>query len=203
MANFVIIPDKPGQFTKILSGSLHYKFNAKYETLPNPDTKLSELTLVITSGNKYFVGLKYAPSLEAPVITMKGTGVATIKKYCAENYVQIVNNKCLAARLYECEKDNHIPPECYEEVADILAKFYDIINDISTLYVYKDKMAVGVKIDINENNKYRFQIVFKAKNQLQTIINMCKEKKVFLEYDKKATEILFNDYKMNDIIKEE
>ena len=81
MLNFVIIPDKRKVFVQeyafegempLCTGSLHYQFNTKYETLPNIEPKLGALTLVITNGKKYFVGLQYEPSLDAPLIIMKG-----------------------------------------------------------------------------------------------------------------------------------
>ena len=133
MPNFVIIPDKKRGFVReyafwgeaaghVCTSSLHYKFNTKYEALPNIEPKLAELTLVITNGKKYFVGLKYEPSLYAPLIIMKGSYVPTIKKYCAENKIQIVSNRSLAAKLFEYDTDEYIPRETWEKVARIMAK---------------------------------------------------------------------------------
>jgi len=131
MPNFVIILDKKRGFVQesafegempLCTGSLHYQFNTKYETLPNIEPKLGALTLVITNGKKYFVGLQYEPSLDAPLIIMKGSCVAAIKKHCAENKIQIVNDRPLAAKLFECDTDEYIPCECWDKVAGIIAK---------------------------------------------------------------------------------
>ena len=131
MPNFVIIPDKKRGFVQksafgeemsgLCTGSLHYKFKTKYETLPNIEPKLAELTLVITNGKKYFVGLKYEPSLQAPLIIMKGQHITAIKKYCAENKIQLVNDVPLAAKLFEYDTDEYIPCETWEKVARIMA----------------------------------------------------------------------------------
>ena len=131
MPNFVIIHDKKMGFVQessfwgempLCTGSLHYQFNTKYETLPNIEPKLAELTLVITNGKKNFIGLKYKPPLSAPLIIMKGSYVPTIKKYCAENKIQIVNDAPLASKLFEYDTDEYIPCETWEKVARILAK---------------------------------------------------------------------------------
>jgi tetratricopeptide (TPR) repeat protein len=144
MPNFIIIPEKQTGFTGkplflssgnlllekeipmfLYTGSLHYNFSTKYEALPNIEHKLAELTFVLTNGNKYFIGIKYAPPLEAPVITIKGAYVAAIKKYCAENNIPIVNKKPLAAKLYECNSGEYIPVECYKEAAKIISKIFE------------------------------------------------------------------------------
>ena len=131
MPNFVIILDKKRGFIQesafegempLCTGSLHYQFNTKYDTLPNIEPKLSALTLVITNGKKYFIGLQYEPSLDAPLIIMKGSCVAAIKKHCAENKIQIVNDRSLAAKLFEYDTDEYIPCECWDKVAEIIAK---------------------------------------------------------------------------------
>jgi len=130
MPKFVIIPNKQQGFTQYLpiqnlpgclyTGSLHYNFKTKYEALPNIDKKLQELSLVITNGNKCFVGLKYDPSLEAPIIVLRGSDVARIQKYCAENCIYMVKSNRLAAKLFRCNSDEFIPEECYEKVAGII-----------------------------------------------------------------------------------
>jgi type III secretion system FlhB-like substrate exporter len=133
MPNFVIIHDKKMGFVQessfweempLCTGSLHYQFNTKYETLPNIEPKLAALTLVITNGKKYFIGLKYEPSLDAPLIIMKGSCVTAIKKYCAENKIQIVNDRSLAAKLCEYDTGEYIPCECWDKVAGFIAKGY-------------------------------------------------------------------------------
>ena len=123
MPNFIIIPCKRNGFTGksfSLSGSLHYRFYTKYEALPNIEHKLAELSFVVTNGNKYFIGIKYKPPLETPLIIMRGSYVTAIKEYCIKNNIPIVNNKRLAAKLYECNSGEYIPEECFEEVVKII-----------------------------------------------------------------------------------
>jgi len=52
----------------------------------------------------------------------KGSYVTAIKKYCAENKIQIVNNAPLSAKLFEYDTDEYIPCETWEKVAGIMAK---------------------------------------------------------------------------------
>jgi tetratricopeptide (TPR) repeat protein len=140
MPNFIIIPEKQNGFTGkslflssgnlliqgeipgyLYTSSLHYHFNTEYEVLPDIEHKLAELTFVITNRNKYFIGLKYDLSLDAPEIIMKGSCITAIKKYCAENNIPIINNKRLAAILFECDRCEYIPVEYLEKVAGIIA----------------------------------------------------------------------------------
>jgi len=143
MPKFVIIPEKQNVFTEKLlfissdlpleemsaclyKGSLHYNFKTEYETLPNIDKKLYELTFVITNGSSRFVGLKYDPSTdEAPIISIKGTDIARIEKYCAEKYLSIANDGCIAEKLFKCDSGEYIPEEYYLEVARIMVKMYN------------------------------------------------------------------------------
>jgi len=53
---------------------------------------------------------------------MKGSCVAAIKKYCAENKIQIVNDRSLAAKLCEYDTDEYIPCECWDKVAGFIAE---------------------------------------------------------------------------------
>ena len=144
MPNFIIIPEKQTGFTGkplflssgnlllekeipgyLYTSSLHYNFSTKYEALANIEYKLAELTFIVTNGNKYFIGIKYEPPLEVPMITIKGAYVTAIKKHCIKNNIPIVNKKRLAAKLYECNSGEYIPEECYKEAAKIISKIIE------------------------------------------------------------------------------
>jgi len=164
MPNFIIIPEKQTGFTGksfFLSGSLHYKFNTKYEALPNIEHKLAELTFVVTNRNKYFIGIKYEPSLEVPTITMRGSCITTIKKYCVENNIPIVNDKRLAAKLYECNSGEYIPEECYKEIVKIIVWQSAAYNSRGEAYNLKGdydraiaELTKAIKLDPTLVNAY-------------------------------------------------
>ena len=212
MHNFIIIPDKEYRFIQkplltdldppipmqippyLLAGSLHYNFISKnYQTLPNVSKELNEITLVVVYKNKYYVGLTYDDTLWAPKILMKGSDVSFIKKYCKENYIQIVYNDSLAEQLSKINNYEFIPEDTFEEVAYIIVKPLRKISDLDVLYVYRKKLVVGLK---KEDDQYH--IILKARNKIQNVIDECRKKKVLIRYHKKITEILYYNYKIND-----
>jgi type III secretion system FlhB-like substrate exporter len=139
MGNFVIIQDKkllfvqknlllpnnslpiPRQIPSYLSaGSLHYKFNnTKYKT---PQNKLNELSFVIKNKNKYYVGIKYDASLDAPMIITKGSNVNTIKKYCVDNSIPIVQSWRTKYLSDKCKINEYVPIPYWNMLAKIIKK---------------------------------------------------------------------------------
>ena len=205
--NYIIIPNKKNksyQNSFLLEGNLHYNFNKNnFQTLSNTENKLSQITLVLLNKNKYFIGLAYDLVLGTPMIIMKGTDIAFIKKYCKENYIQIVSNESLVESLNKHAKNDYIPQETYVEVAKIIFKTQKKIMNLSMLYVYKRKLAVGLNIEKVKNGKYKSRLSFKAKNKIQDIIDICKESKIPIKYHKGITEMLFYEYKINTEFEEE
>jgi type III secretion system FlhB-like substrate exporter len=218
MLNFVIIPNKQNRLISksisflgnnlpingkmpsyLCTGNLYYKFNTtKYETLPKIEPKWRELTLVITNGDKYYIGLQYHPCF-APIIIIKGSDVIKIRKYCAKNYIRIVNNNILAEYLfYFGEEDNIIPRKYYGEVAGIICKWTKKIISSTMVYIYKNMVVCLQQVNKIDNNKYEFLVVLKARNQQEYIIDICKRKNILIKYNKKITEYLFRSYEIND-----
>ena len=91
-----------------------------------------EADVVITNPTHFAVALKYEQNKgKAPVVVAKGEDylAAKIKEAARENNIEIVENKPLARMLYyNVELDEEIPPELYQEVAEVLAFVYNIKN---------------------------------------------------------------------------
>ena len=156
MPNFVIIPEKQNGFTGkplflssgnllleeeipgyLYTSSLHYHFKTKYDALPNIEHKLAELTFIVTNGNKYFIGIKYDPSAAPTKITMRGLYVTAIKKYCVKNNIPIINNRRLAAKLYECNSEEYIPGKCFDFLAKVIIRRSVTYNNRGVAYSKK------------------------------------------------------------------
>ena len=96
------------------------------EALPQAD-------VVITNPTHFAVALKYeANKGQAPVVIAKGADYLAfdIKAKAKEYGIEIVENKPLARILYNnVEIGAQIPPELYQEVAEVLAFVYSLKNN--------------------------------------------------------------------------
>lgn len=88
--------------------------------------------VVITNPTHIAVALKYeAASMNAPTVVAKGLDDIALKiiEVAKENRVSMVENKALAASLYElCEIGDEVPEELYQAVAEVLSYVYRMKN---------------------------------------------------------------------------
>ena len=74
------------------------------------------------------VALKYAPGAEAPLVVAKGRGLIAdeIIARAKEHGIYVHESPALVALLAQVDMDQHIPPELYVVVAELLAWLYRI-----------------------------------------------------------------------------
>ena len=88
--------------------------------------------VVITNPTHIAVALKYeTASMNAPLVVAKGLDDVALKiiEAAKENGVPVVENKPLAAGLYElCEIGDEVPEELYQAVAEVLSYVYKMKN---------------------------------------------------------------------------
>lgn len=88
--------------------------------------------VVVTNPTHYAVALQYDPEEhEAPIMMAKGMRKRALKiRDFAEHYdIPIVENPPVARALYaSADEEEHVPPELYEAVAEILAYVYRLKN---------------------------------------------------------------------------
>lgn len=88
--------------------------------------------VVVTNPTHYAVALRYTPGEhDAPIVMAKGMRLRALKiREYAEKYdIPIIENPPVARALYaSAEEEQHVPPELYQAVAEILAYVYRIKN---------------------------------------------------------------------------
>ena len=74
------------------------------------------------------VALKYAPGSGAPTVVAKGRGLIAdeIIARAKEHGVYVHESPALVALLAEVDLDQHIPPQLYVAVAELLAWLYQV-----------------------------------------------------------------------------
>ncbi|MCF8150244.1 MAG: EscU/YscU/HrcU family type III secretion system export apparatus switch protein [Burkholderiaceae bacterium] len=74
------------------------------------------------------VALKYAPGVGAPTVVAKGRGLIAdeIIARAKEHGVYVHESPILVALLAEIDLDQHIPPQLYVAVAELLAWLYQV-----------------------------------------------------------------------------
>lgn len=74
------------------------------------------------------VALAYAPGDAAPKVVAKGRGLiaAEIVKRAREHGVFVHESKDLVALLSQVDLDDHIPPQLYVAIAELLAWLYRV-----------------------------------------------------------------------------
>lgn len=86
--------------------------------------------VVITNPTELAIALKYDHAeMSAPKVVAKGAGFIArrIRQIAIENDVPIVERKPLAQALYKaCEVGDHVPPELYKAVAEVLAYVFEL-----------------------------------------------------------------------------
>ena len=88
--------------------------------------------VIVTNPTELALALKYDPeTMPAPKLVAKGAGYMAqrIRRIALDSGVPIVERKPLARALFKsCEVGDHIPPELYKAVAEVLAYVFEL-ND--------------------------------------------------------------------------
>jgi flagellar biosynthetic protein FlhB len=118
---------------KQMEGDPHMKNKRRERAISMRDQKRMDHAVlnsevVVTNPTHYAVALAYNPEEnEAPIIRAKGMRKRALKirEYAAEYEVPIIENPPVARALHASADENeHVPPELYQAVAEILAYVY-------------------------------------------------------------------------------
>ncbi len=97
-------------------------FGASLGLAPNPQLEAASLP----NPNQQAIALSYATGDYAPKVVAKGRGVIAeqIIARAKQHNVFVHESKDLVALLMQVDLDDHIPPELYQAIAEILAWLY-------------------------------------------------------------------------------
>ncbi len=113
---------------KMREMQMKFAFNSMIKELPKAD-------VVVTNPIHVAVALKYQPeSMQAPMVIGKGKRklAERIKEIAREHDVPIIENPPLARALFKtCEVGDEIPGQFYQDVAEILARIYELKGKVN------------------------------------------------------------------------
>lgn len=92
------------------------------------------------------VALKYTPGTDAPVVVAKGRGLIAdeIIARAKEHGIYVHESPALVALLAEVDMDQHIPPQLYIVVAELLAWLYRVEQgDVSAFSATANPVNLG------------------------------------------------------------
>ncbi len=84
--------------------------------------------------NRQAIALAYDQGETAPKVVAKGNGriAEQIIELAKDNEVFVHESKELVAMLMQVDLDDHIPPNLYQAIAEILAWLYQLENGMAT-----------------------------------------------------------------------
>jgi type III secretion system FlhB-like substrate exporter len=114
--------------TLIIKNNCKYILSYEYKIVED----IKKLVVLIVSRNKLAIGLGFEKKYIAPKITIREEGeIKTIINLCKENNIPVKYNKKLAEYIFNnSDKDEYVPEETYQKIANILSKIMKMHKNI-------------------------------------------------------------------------